>query len=199
MEFKDIVHKRYATKQFDGRAVPDSAIQELKEYIRLSASSFNLQPWKIKVISDAPTKAALSPASWDQPQITTCSHLFVICADTQVEALAQRLYAQMRAAGVPEANVEGFSKYVAPFLAKMNAEQRLVWAQKQCYIAMGNALNGAKALGLDSCPMEGFSPAEYSKILKLPDHLVPTIVVPVGYPADKARPKLRFESKDVFF
>jgi nitroreductase len=199
MEFSEIVQKRYATKGFDGRAVDEATISKLLELIRLSASSFNIQPWKVKVISDAATKQALLPHTWNQPQITTCSHLLVICADTALEPRAESLYALMRSAGTPQANVAGFSKMLNGFISGMPPEARLAWAQKQCYIALGNALNGAKSLGLDSCPMEGFMPAKYAETLELPAHLVPTLVVPVGYPSDKPGPKLRFEKKDVFF
>lgn len=199
MEFSEIVQTRYATKSFDGRAVDGKTADRLLEFIRLSASSFNLQPWKIKVITDAPTKQALLPVSWNQPQITACSHLLVFCADTDLESRAQALYALMRASGVPSAGVDGFSKMVDGFVANMKPEARLSWAQKQCYLALGNALNGAKSLGLDSCPMEGFDAKEYARILQLPSNLVPAVVCPVGYASDTPRPKLRFEKKDVFF
>ena len=60
--------------------------------------------------------------------------------------------------------MRGFAKGMTP-------DQIKVWAQKQVYLAVGNALNGAKALGFDSCPMEGFDPKGYAKALKLPESL----------------------------
>jgi nitroreductase len=105
----------------------------------------------------------------------------------------------MRSANVPEENVNQFYNMVNGFISSLPAEQRLSWAKNQVYLAVGNALNGAKSLGLDSCPMEGFDAKAYSKILKLPANLVPSVVVPVGYAADTPRPKLRFAKKDVFF
>ena len=84
------------------------------------------------------------------------------------------------------------------FEKNLSDEQKLSWAQRQTYLALGNALNGAKALYFDSCPMEGFNPAEYAKILKLPSNLVPTALCPVGYASDKPAPKLRFPNDEVF-
>jgi len=52
MEFKEIVKERYATKKFDGKEIPEDKINELLEIIRMAASSFGLQPWRIKVIKD---------------------------------------------------------------------------------------------------------------------------------------------------
>ena len=80
----------------------------------------------------------------------------------------------------------------------MNEEQKLSWAQRQLYLALSNAVNGAKSLGFDSCPMEGFNQEEYSKILNLSKNLVPTALCTIGYAADKPRPKMRFPSEDVF-
>lgn len=191
MEFKEIVEKRYATKSFDGKKIPKEKVDELIELIRLSASSFNIQPWKIKVISDDETKKKLLPVSWNQPQITSCSHLLVFCADTDIKSKIDKLE-KLTGKGA-----EQYIKMMRDFEKNMPEDKKLVWAQKQVYIALGNALNGSKALGFDSCPMEGFSPDEYSKILKLPKNLVPTLVCPIGYANDTPRPKLRFSKKDI--
>jgi nitroreductase / dihydropteridine reductase len=59
MEFRDIVMKRYATKKFDGKKIPEAKINELIELIRFAPSAINLQPWKIKVITDQKIKEQL--------------------------------------------------------------------------------------------------------------------------------------------
>jgi nitroreductase len=47
--------------------------------------------------------------------------------------------------------------------------------------------------------MAGFDPNAYSQILNLPDHLVPTLLCPLGYAADTPIPKVRLSKEDVFF
>lgn len=81
----------------------------------------------------------------------------------------------------------------------MSAEQRKSWAQRQLYLALGNALNGATSLGFDSCPMEGFIPAEYSKILNLPENIVPTALCAIGYATHPPRDKIRFSKEEITF
>ena len=71
----------------------------------------------------------------------------------------------------------------AQFAGPMSPGQRLAWSQAQTYLALGNALNGAKSLGLDSCPMGGFNPDEFTRILNIPKPLVPVMLCPVGYAA----------------
>ncbi|MBS3069066.1 NAD(P)H-dependent oxidoreductase [Candidatus Micrarchaeota archaeon] len=199
MEFKEIVKERYAAKKFDGQILAQEKVDGLFEMIRLAASSFGLQPWKIKVVTDQKLKDALQAASWDQPQVGTCSHLLVFCADTQIDALIDRLAQEMSKTGMPAESLDSYVKLMRGFAEGLQGEQRLSWAQRQVYIALGNALNGAKALGFDSCPMEGFDPKEYARMLELPANLVPTVVCPVGYATDKQKQKVRFPKEDVFF
>ena len=86
MEFKDIIQQRYAVRQFEDRKVPEDLIQELLEMIVLTPSALNLQPWKIKVVSDQKTKDELYEGTWEQAHVKTCSHLLVLCADVDITA-----------------------------------------------------------------------------------------------------------------
>lgn len=200
MDFKNIVESRYAVKSFDGKIIPDEKIRLLMEMIRLAPTSFNLQPWQAKVIVDASMKEKLKPASWNQPQITSCSHLFVFCANTRLEELIDRLEQRMiEESGAPEEKVKGFTGLIRKFVANFDETGRLAWAQRQTYIALANGMNGARALGFDSCPIEGFDSAAYSEILDLPVTLVPTVVMAAGFASDTPRPKLRFRHEEMFF
>jgi len=201
MKFDEIVKQRYAVKKFDGKTIPDEQIEHLKDMIRFSASSYNVQPWKVKVVTDSKMKEKLQVASYNQPQISTCSHLLVFCADTNLLDKTKKLANVMRLEKVPEENIKGYMDMVNGSISSMSDKDKLVWAQKQAYLALGNALNGSKALGFDSCPMEGFNAEEYAKILKLPANLVPTVICPVGYAAkdDTKRPKIRFSKEEMFF
>jgi nitroreductase/dihydropteridine reductase len=199
MEFKEIVMKRYATKKFDGRKIEQKKVDELLEIIRFSASSSNVQPWRIKVISDPKVLEKLSPVSFNQAQITTCSHLLVFCADKDLKGKAALLEKTLIKNGGTKESLKGYMDMINGIINRMSAEQQLSWAQRQTFLPLGNAINGAKSLGFDSCPMEGFIPAEYSKILKLPENLVPTAIVTIGYAADTPRPKFRLAKEDVFF
>jgi len=199
MEFKDIVMKRYAVKKFDARKVPESKMKELFELIRFAPSALNIQPWKIKVITDQKVKEQLKPATWNQEQITTCSHLLVFCANTDFKGLVERLERLLNQAKMPEDIAKMVMGLARDYFLKIPPEAQLAMAQHHVFLALGNALNGAKSLGFDSCPMGGFDPKEYARILNLPSNLVPTMLCPVGYAADKPMPKLRFPVEEIFF
>jgi nitroreductase len=199
MEFREIVMSRYATKKFDGRKVPEETISELLELARFAPSALNLQPWKIKVITDKNVKEQLYPATNNQDQILTCSHLLVFCANPDFDGLIKKVGQLLKKSGAPDDvrnMVVGIAKEMT---GKMSPEQKLCWAKSQVFLALGNAVNGAKSLGFDSCPMGGFDPAEYSRVLRIPPPLVPTMLCPVGYAADRPMPKVRFPVEEIVF
>jgi nitroreductase/dihydropteridine reductase len=196
VEFQEIVAQRYATKLFDGRPVPESKVAELLGLVRLAPSGLNVQPWRIKIVSDAATKALLSAATFAEPQIESCSHLLVFCTDTDFAGLTAKLSREMKARCIPD-RIWDIVMGIAGEMAEMPPEELRAWSSCQVYIAGTYAILGAKALGLDSCPMTHFVPEEYSRILELPDNLVPTLLCAIGYPADEPRPKWRYPVEDL--
>ncbi len=78
-------------------------------------------------------------------------------------------------------------------------EERLNRSQWDVFLAVGNAVNGAKALGIDSSLMGGFNAKEYARILALPENFVPTLLVALGKAMDKPLPKVRFPWKTFSF
>ncbi len=199
MDFKDIVMQRYATKQFDGRMVEEQKLFALLDLIRFSPSAFNLQPWKVKVVTAATIKARLRPHANDQPQVTTCSHLLVFCANTELEKLADRVIEFMDLTGMPEEEIQRYETLVRGYIASLGPEQRMGFAREQIHIALANAVNGAKSLGFDSCPMGGFDPAGFAEVLFLPEEYVPVVLCAIGYAADTPHPKWRLPREEIFF
>jgi len=191
MEFRDIVKNRRAVRKYQDRAVPEETIRELLDITRYAVSAINLQPWKIKVVSDRETKEKLFPATFGQNQVLDCSHLFVFCADTDYAAVIRVVDKAMRAGGVPDPQREAMMELAANVANGMTPEQRLNWSKQMVFIALGNCLNGAYSLGLGACPMTAFQPPEFAKILGLPDNLMPTVMVSIGYPAEEGMPKVR--------
>ena len=76
MEFKDVVMQTVRDKGVHREKVPEEKIDELIDLIRFAPSALNLQPWRIKVVSDQKTRDALAPALFGQPQAVNCSHLY---------------------------------------------------------------------------------------------------------------------------
>jgi hypothetical protein len=63
----------------------------------------------------------------------------------------------------------------------MSEDIKSNWTAKQTYLVLGNLLNAAAELNIDSTPMEGFNP-QFNEILGLDKlNLNTALVVPVGY------------------
>lgn len=76
---------RYATKKFDAtKKVSAEDLNTLKEAIRLSSSSYGLQPYKVIIVENPELRAQLQPAAWGQSQIVEASHLFIFANETNI-------------------------------------------------------------------------------------------------------------------
>jgi nitroreductase/dihydropteridine reductase len=197
MDFKDIVQQRYACRKYEDEKIPEDTIRELLELIRFAVSARNLQPWKIKLVSDKAALAELFGATGNQVQVRDCSHLLVFCADTDYDTLLAKMEASLLAAGIPAETRAEMVTMTRERVASMTAEQLLQWSQFQVFIALGNGVNGAYSLGLGACPMTNFKPQEFARILGLPANLTPTVLLSLGYAADKPAPKRRYSVPEI--
>ncbi|HMI06340.1 MAG TPA: nitroreductase family protein, partial [Flavobacterium sp.] len=77
---------RYSTKRFDAtRKLSADDLDMLKEAIRLSTSSYGLQPYKVLIIEDPELREKLKPAApGNHSQITDASQLFVFANVTNL-------------------------------------------------------------------------------------------------------------------
>ncbi len=200
MEFKDLVQTRYNVKKFDGRTIDEARLAELFDIIRSAPSADNLQPWKIKVISDPAMKEKLLPSimQFNHEKVKTCSYLLVFCADKELNDHWKSLNEKLKAAEYPEDVIDHMAN-VAKMIMAREPQERLSRSQWDVFLAVGNAVNGAKSLGFDSSLFGGFNAKDLARILELPPNLVPTLLVALGYSADKPLKKVRFTKDEVFF
>lgn len=202
----DNLNWRYATKKYDShKKVSDSDLKTIKQAVKLSASSYGLQPYKVIVISDPAIREKLKSVSWGQSQITDASHLFVFCSYTKVTSAHIDAFINLTAngRGVEVSSLQGYGDLMKSKLAGLSPEAASVWTAKQCYIALGNLLSICAELKIDATPMEGFEPIGYNEILGLSDKSLQAVVVAaVGYRSteDSAQEfkKIRKSDADLF-
>ncbi len=184
-EVKEQMGWRAATKSFDPeKKVSDSDFADLMEVVRLTPSSYGLQPWKFVVVKDVETRKKLQAAAYNQAQVGEASHLLVLCTQKEVTLADVGRYMEsiMKVRGNSAQELEGFKGMLSGFVTGKNPEQLKLWAQKQVYIALGNVLTACAVAGIDSCPMEGFDAAQFNEILGLEKlGLEATLVCAIGY------------------
>nr|WP_299388295.1 NAD(P)H-dependent oxidoreductase [Allomuricauda sp.] len=180
---------RYATKKFDStKKVSNEDLELLLEATRLSASSYGLQPYHVFVITDPEIREQLKPVSWGQSQITDASHLLVFAnvTDFGEELLDGYVKNVSDTRNIPEENLKGYGDFMKSKLLDLSVDAKSSWTMKQVYIALGNLMQAAAELKIDTCPMEGFEAEAYNKILGLDEKdLNASVVLPIGYRSEE--------------
>lgn len=176
---------RYATKRFDStKKLSDEKLAILKEAFNLTATSYGLQPVKMVIVSDQEVKDQLMPLTYNQPQVRDASHVLILCVESEIgeDFIIEHF---RRVEDIRKTSREILQKFednlVRTFSDKEKDEIR-EWMVNQLYLSLGAVLTVCAMEKIDSCPMEGFMPDEYDKLLGLDKlGLRSVIVLPVGY------------------
>lgn len=176
---------RYATKKFDAtKKISNEDLNILKEAIRLSSSSYGLQPYKVIIVENPELRANLQPAAWGQSQIVEASHLIVFANETKLDhvAIDDYLKNMSETRNTPMEALAGYGAFMKSKITTLTAEEKNIWTAKQTYLALANLLNAAAELKIDVTPMEGFIPAQVNEILGLDKlNLNASLIATVGY------------------
>ena len=197
---------RYATKKFDStKKISTEDLNSLKEAIRLSSSSYGLQPYKIFIVENPELRAKIQPAAWGQSQIVDASHLIVFANrktinEAEVDAFFDNI-SQTRE--IPLEALSGYQGFMKGKINELSADEQNTWNSKQTYLALGNLLNAAAELKIDVTPMEGFSPFAVNEILGLDAlGLNASLIATVGYrseeDATQHQKKVRKSNEELF-
>jgi nitroreductase len=177
------LHWRYATKKYDtAKKISEQDLNALLESVRLTPTSYGLQPFKVILVESQTVREELKTHSWNQPQTTDASHFLVFAAnklitDSDVDDFLKRT-ATTRQRELSE--LQGYGDFVKSKVSQLNPEQISNWNGKQAYIAMGFLLYQAAIMQIDATPMEGLDPKAYDRILNLTDHQT-VFAVALGY------------------
>ena len=193
---------RYAVKRFDSKKIlSNEKIDLLKKAFNLTATSYGLQPIKLVVLSDKVLQEDLVLHSYEQPQVAQASHVLILCVETNVDSgyISSYFERVKQIRGTSDEILDPFKRALLDDFSAKEPSEIFEWAKNQAYLAMGNLLTICAMERIDACPMEGFNPEEYDRILDLKAKgLRSVLVLPVGYRAEddmfsglkKVRPRM---------
>ncbi len=178
----------------------------MEESLRMSPSSYGLQPWRFCVVQTPEVRKQLRVASWNQSQVTDASHYVVIAFQESIGEPEIRRFIEetARVRGVEPSALGKYKKVIeGDLLTGTRSTEIPTWSQRQTYIAMGFVMLSAALLKIDTCPMEGIEASEYDRILGLSGTGFKTVAgVALGYrhPEDKyaLSKKVRYSKGDIF-
>jgi len=201
-DFLKMMNFRHACKIFDeSKKISDEDMHYILEVGRKSPSSFGMEAWKFLVITNDELREKLKPLCWNQPQITTCSHLVVVLAGIKtlkVESGVVR--SQLMRRSMPEDKLDSFIELYASHLGDvLNDDDKIYqWSARQTYIASANMMSAAAFIGIDSCPIEGFEKERVEKVLELDTNKFQVaMMLPFGYRINDQSEQLRSDFQSV--
>lgn len=191
---------RYATKKFDPeKIISDEDFETLLEAARLSPTSFGMEPWKILVIQNRKIREEMMPYGWGaRAGLSGASHFVVFLANKRDDITFGSPYADHMLKDIHQVLPEVYDFYSQVYTRFGKEKMKILdsertaldWTSKQAYIVMANMMTMAAYMGIDSCPLEGFNPADMTRLLGEEHHLFDTrhygiaVMAAFGYRAE---------------
>lgn len=178
------IKTRRAVKHYDPshRFTPEEE-RTLFESAMQSPTAFNIQHWRFVLVKDPELRKEIRAVAWDQAQVTDASLLIIMTANKDAWKKADRYW-------------QNAPKEVQDFLVpavKDYYDGKEQVQRDECMRSAGLAgqtiMLAAKAMGYDSCPMDGFDFDAVAKLIKLPEDHVISFMIAVGKGTKEAWPK----------
>lgn len=179
---------RAAIKSFDpAKKLSDEQLDQLLTAVQLAPSSAGLQHYKILVVENPEIREKLREAAHGQAQLTQSSHVIVFAAETNIDEAYVRKYIDLiaKTREIGREHLVAFEQIIMNNVNNLTEDQKIIWASKQAYIALGVLLTAAAEMRIDACPMEGFQAGKFDEILGLKElGLTTTVIAPIGFRSD---------------
>ncbi len=192
-EFLAVLERRYACKRFSSTYQPDKdTISYILECGRLSPSSFGLEPWRFVVFSGQEGIKSLGEICFNQEAVSSAAFAVAILLLRSESFQPDSEFVRARSERFP-GGYQVFRPDYQPYHEFLESVGRTEhWARAQSYIAASFMMAGAAAIGLDSCPIEGFDESALLRYLaKDENKWMPGIVVVFGKRDENIRHKIR--------
>jgi len=167
MDFKSLVVTRQSDRSYHDRPIENEKLMQILECARLSPSACNAQPWHIIVVNDPEIKNKIADATSEK--ILGMNHF-------------------TKQAPVHLVIVEEGANLTSNFGS---------WVKRKHFplidigIIAAHICLSASAVGLGSCMIGWFDEGKVKNILGVPASKRVQLIVTLGYPASKIRPKIR--------
>ncbi len=185
MNTLDAITARRAIKHYDpAHVMTDAEIHQLLEAAMQAPTAFNIQHWRFVTVIDPELRKQIRAVAWDQAQVTDASLLIVLCADKDAWQKDAARYWKDAPQPVQDFLVPAIGQYYAGRDQVQRDE-----CMRSCGLAGMTIMLAAKAMGYDSCPMDGFDFDAVAKIIKLPEDHIISFMIAVGKGTQPAWPK----------
>lgn len=181
----EAIKTRRSIKHYDpDHKMDDDEKEDLIHLAMHSPTAFNIQHVRYVIVEDEELRKQIREVSWNQAQVTEASLLVIICADLKAWEKNPERYWQNAPEEVKKIMVPAIGQYYSG-----NEQAQRDEAMRSCGLAAQTLMLGAKAMGYDSCPMDGFDFDKVGELINLPkDHIIAMFVV-IGKKTKNAWPR----------
>lgn len=165
-------------RKFENKRLTDEQIKTIVKCAQAASTSSYMQAYSIIGVKDSNKKKKLAEIAGNQTYVENSGHLFIFCAD---------LFRHEFASQMEEMDVSD----------SLESTEKFMVALIDAALAAQNAALAAESMGLGICYIGGIRnhSDEVSKLLMLPNRVIPLFALTVGYPAKEStkKPRLPFE------
>jgi nitroreductase len=181
----EAITQRRAVKQFDpDHKMTNEEIEQLFGLAILSPTAFNIQNWRFVSVQNPELRSAIRSVSWNQAQVTDASLLVVLCADLKSWEKQPQRYWRNAAKETQDFLLPAIDNYYRGQEQVQRDE-----GMRSCGMAAQTLMLAAKAMGYDSCPMDGFDFEAVGKLINLPEDHAIAMFVAIGMALSTAHPR----------
>ncbi len=166
MNLQETLNWRYTTKAYDTtKKIPASDMAQVRNLLRMSPSSVNLQPWHFIIAETKEGKERMAKGtqgffSFNEPKVLDASAVVLFCSKVDADDAYYNYIADTedKSGRFPNEDIKnGFLGAVKTFagIHKYDLKDLQHWMEKQVYLNIGSFLLGVASLGIDATPMEG--------------------------------------------
>ena len=165
MDTLKAIEERRAMKQYDANfKIPEEHVRKIESLAVLSPTAFNIQNWRFLKVVSQEQRAKIREAAWNQAQVTDASLLYVLCGN-----LSSWKQDPVRYWKHANSDVQNWMKTNITNYYEGKPQVQRDEVMRSCGMAAQTLMLSAKALGYDSCPMDGF---DFEKVEQKIAHLV---------------------------
>lgn len=176
MNTLEAIRSRRSIKHYDANhTMSQEEVDKILSLAILSPTAFNIQNWRFVTVADPELRKQIREAAWDQSQVTDTSLFIIMCADLKSWEKKPERYWENAPQEVQDFMLPAIDNYYRDKDQVQRDE-----AMRSCGIAAQTLILAAKALGYDSCPMDGFDYESVGKLINLPDDHVIAMFVAIG-------------------
>ncbi|MBT3377316.1 MAG: nitroreductase family protein [Lentisphaerae bacterium] len=181
---KAIADRRSVKHYNPEHRMSEDETEKLLSLAMLAPTAFNIQNWRFVVVRDQALREQIRAVAWDQAQVTDASLLVILCADLKSWEKKPECYWANADQPVQDFILPALDAYYRGREQVQRDE-----GMRSCGIAAQTLMLAAKAMGYESCPMDGFDYDAVGELINLPaDHAI-AMFVAIGKPIKEAWPR----------